>query len=423
MRMRTLGKGQTVVFILNHEIEAKIRACTSKQPEDAIELGDVVQWSISETLIETRRAMPLWAVQGARFLTQSQIWNDITAAGATNMSRWYADKFLEPEAQSLDDRYRPKQSVGVVNQMQQSSIARMKEIEDRCSRFEDLQFSASTLQEEQERELSPEIEQERQVERPERAAPANHQLHPDVTLFVSSGKVRSESIAYMPAFQALNDTTAAADFKVSQLDGNGHLLVSADFARTITKTNSAGYRSDSYQRAVQYVLATTVKAANFTYLMVISPYEAEGLLPNIQTSKSVALHLYKPRSNVSYRTFDRLDFYSIPTGVTTHHIPRSLLLQLDIFSGQLYLNSYEDYLEVCTLLGLAAHVPKDGEIVAADGFIIRDRDGVKPGTSPVKFLQALMSKIRRNGQGIGKTDMGNILEGKLLERSHFEGRV
>lgn len=423
MRMRKLGKGQTVVFILNQEIEAKIRARTSKQPHDPIELGDVVQWSIFETFIETRRAMPLWAVQGTRFLKQSQLWDDISAAGTANMSKSYSDKFLEPEAQSLDDRYRPKQSMGLVNQMQQSSIVRMKEIEDRCSQFENLQFNASALEEEQERELSPEIEQERQVERPARAQPANHQLHPDVTQFISSGKVRSKSIAYMPAFQALKDTTAAADFNISQLDGDAHLLVSADFARTIAKTNSTGYKSDSYQRAVQWVLANKHKATESPYLMIISPYEAERLLPNIQISKKVVLHLYKPRCNVGYRTFDRLDFYSIPTGATTHHIPRSLLLQLDIFAGQLYLNSHEDYLEVCALLGLAADVPKDGEIVAADGFIIKDMDGVKPGTSPVKFLQALMSKIRRNGQGIGKTDMGNILEGKLLERSHFEGRV
>ncbi len=58
----------------------------------------------------------------------------------------------------------------------------------------------------------------------------------------------------------------------------------------------------------------------------------------------------------------------------------------------------------------------------ADGFIVEDSNGRRPGTSPVKFLQALMSTIRRNGRAISKTDMGDILEGKLLDRSHFESR-
>ena len=423
MRMRKLGKGQTVVFCVNKEVACKIQTQTSKLPDSAIELADVLQWSISETYIDTRRAMPLWAVQGERYLNQKQKWDAIHAAGIANMSKSHAERFLEPEAQSLEDRYRPKHPQSIITQMEQSANPRMKEISARCSEFDHLQFNASTLQEEQERELSPEIEQERQIERPAQAQAAEHHLHPDVELFVSAGRIESPSSAYMPAFQALSDTTGAKSFQVSQLDGNERLLVTADFATTIVKPSSSSYASDAFQRSVQWIVVSRPRAAgSVPYLMIISPYEAQRLLPDIHKSPNVALHLYKPRCNIGYRTFDKLDFFSIPTLATTQHIPRCLLLQLDIFAGQLYINSYDDYLEVCAFLGLATDVPQEGQVVAADGFIIKDSNGVKPGLSPVKFLQALMSSIRRNGKGIDKTDMGNILAGKLLERSHFEDR-
>ena len=40
--------------------------------------------------------------------------------------------------------------------------------------------------------------------------------------------------------------------------------------------------------------------------------------------------------------------------------------------------------------------------------------------SPTKFFKVLMSKIRRNGDGISKTDMGLLLNGKLFQESYWE---
>ena len=410
------------MFCVNREIESKIRSRASKTPRARIELADILLWSIFETFTDTRRCMPLWAVQGERYLKQKQIWDDILADGVNKITSSHARKFLEPEAQTLEDRYRPKHSQTVMAEMERSTVPRMNEIRERCSQFDGLQYNASALQEEQERELSPEIEQERQVQRLAKARPSSHSLHADVVGFVQSGQLKSASTAYMPAFQAFRGTPASAGFPLYQLDGDKHLLATADFARTIESACSSTSASDSYQRSVQWILATHDRTTTTSpYLMVISPFEAEALMPQLRQSTKVSLHLYKARCNKEHPTFDKLDFFSIPANANTQHIPRSLLLRLDLFAGQLYLNTYEDYLEICAFLGLATDVPKDNEIIAADGFILRDGNGVKRGKSPVKFLQALMSNIRRNGQGIGKTDMGYILEGKLLERSHFEG--
>ncbi|KAM3420189.1 hypothetical protein BST61_g3480 [Cercospora zeina] len=61
----------------------------------------------------------------------------------------------------------------------------------------------------------------------------------------------------------------------------------------------------------------------------------------------------------------------------------------------------------------------------ATGFIIRDDQGRRGGQSgleksPVNFMKVLMSKIRKNGDSIVKTHMGQLLEGKLLQQSDFE---
>ena len=51
MRMRKLGKGQSVMICGPMEVERKILRCSGKSRCDTIEVADVLQWSISETCI------------------------------------------------------------------------------------------------------------------------------------------------------------------------------------------------------------------------------------------------------------------------------------------------------------------------------------------------------------------------------------
>ena len=422
MRMRKLGKGQAISFCVDEEIQTKIRECTSKLSNEALGVADVLHWAISETFADTRRSMPLWAVQGKRFLRQQELWDQSCVDGTTTISNDTAGKFLEDEAQSVHQRYRPH---ALPNSdfatPAESTGSRVIEITERMQEFDNLSTDSVTLQEEQERELSPEIEQEQQVEKPAPAQPLAHSLHPDLKSFVSSGVPVARSKAYIPAFMALLKTSGAAEFDVSQLTGDAHLLVTMDFARTVKLAGGTSF-SDAYQRAVQWVLTSrSSTTGTVTYIMVISPFEAEQLMPKLQSAKNVVLHLYKPRFNKGHRSFDRLDFITVPTRTAPLNVPRSLLIQLDLFAGQLYLSSYDDYLEACRFLGLATTKSKGKEIVAADGLILRTSDGQDvQRSSPVKFLEALMSKIRRHGQGIRKTHLGDMLEGKILERSDFE---
>ena len=61
MRLRKLGQGQTVVFCISKEIQAKIHDNMKSYTKRVdIRVADVLLWSISETHAETRRSMPLW---------------------------------------------------------------------------------------------------------------------------------------------------------------------------------------------------------------------------------------------------------------------------------------------------------------------------------------------------------------------------
>jgi hypothetical protein len=436
MRMRKLGKGQTVVFCISPEIQTKITECetTAANLASEITVDDVVSWSIAETIIEIRRSMPLWAVQGERFVRQQQLLQQVHHNGRTSLSASHAMKFQEDEAQSIDDRYRPH-ARGLQNQPLFANVSAtdptIQLISERCEEFDDLQFRSSTLQEEQERELSPEVEQERQIQRAAPASPLPHTMHKDVKMFADTGTFVADSDAYMPAFMTLQASSAAKCLPITQLVKDTKLYATADFAKTVEQLGGASYLSDGFQRSVQWLLTNRIKATNIVdRILIISPREANKLYTSMRHSPGATLHLYKPRSNSGYAPLDRLDFHTVSAHAMVPTVPRALAVQLDLFAGQLYISSYEDYLEICNFLGLSPvaltkAMSDSGWKLSADGFILSDDQGRVGGASglkqsPVNFFKVLMSKIRRNGDGIAKTHMGSLLEGKLFQSLDFD---
>jgi hypothetical protein len=73
MRIRKFGIGQSIVFCVPEEIKTKILTRTFKPGNTSIDVSDVLSWAISETCIDVRRSIPLWAAQGKRFEHQSTL--------------------------------------------------------------------------------------------------------------------------------------------------------------------------------------------------------------------------------------------------------------------------------------------------------------------------------------------------------------
>ncbi|KAK5107673.1 hypothetical protein LTR62_000908 [Meristemomyces frigidus] len=139
-------------------------------------------------------------------------------------------------------------------------------------------------------------------------------------------------------------------------------------------------------------------------MVIVSPFEANNLLARKQDIPNVAMHVYKPRISLSYPAFDDLDCLIFPARVIAPHIPTPLLVQLNLFAGQLYFTSYQTYLDTCEFLD----IPTEGAT-----------EGTGSSPSPVGFFKSLMGKVRRDGERIGKPHMGRLLNGGLLREEDF----
>ncbi|KAJ5762051.1 uncharacterized protein N7511_005433 [Penicillium nucicola] len=408
MRMRNFGNGQSVVFCIPSEIQFKIRALCGNEIQDEITVSDVLCWAVSETWIDLSRAIPLWAIQGKRFEYQLEQWNRARVSGPLEIPYKIARKFLEEEGQTIERRYRPGhiKLPDFLSSITDNENLRL--ISERCAEFGNLNLSSTALNEEQERELAPEIECQCQVERPRKALPRDHFLHQDLVTFVNTGYLKEDSNCWKPAFKSLKSTSASSFLDVSQFPSS--LLVTREFAKTIKTPKTANYVSDSFQRSVRWILTTSLSKSpgsqrEVRKMVIISPFEANCLL----------------EMNLSFPSLDQLDLYTVPEDFGAIIIPETLQIQLNLFAGQLYLNSYIEYQSVCQFLGLSSVGTSSELVVAADGFIMGGKEGQISTfhQSPLKFLKVLLSQIRKDSQSISKTHMGKILEGELLTPADF----
>ncbi len=97
------------------------------------------------------------------------------------------------------------------------------------------------------------------------------------------------------------------------------------------------------------------------------------------------------------------------------------MIQLNLFTGQLYLRSYREYVRLCRYPGLVYTENRGDEAVAQVGFVgRRDTHECEFDESPVAFLAEVYSKLRRDCVvGIEKTHMGKILAGEILTEKDF----
>ena len=423
MRMRKLGHGQSITFIVPEEIATKIRELTGKPVEDPITVDNVLCWSISETWQDLKRCMPLWAVQGQRFESHKHL---LSGASTTEDQ---AKAFLEDEAHSIETRYRPRDKddndpLQLASwDLSNDNIAK---IVSRCRDFEAMGFGLAALSEEQERELAPEIEEERQVERPPKMQAETHVLHPGLRQLAWYGQIARGSTGFEPAFKALRSTSAAKLFDLQQLPSfPTDLLVTEDFMRTVkipAGSSRATFISDSFQRPVQFILTTSSPndADTIQQVILISPFEANELQPIIRETKKITLHLFASRSNGGFQPLDQLMLYNVGRDFNHQSVSRSLTAQLNLFAGSLYFRSLAEYNDLCDFLGLLrTSKVRSGQKVYADGFIEPPAGKWGLRQSPVPFLRALVMKIRREGEGVEKTHLGKLLGGIRLQNADF----
>jgi hypothetical protein len=191
---------------------------------------------------------------------------------------------------------------------------------------------------------------------------------------------------------------------------------------------SADELLDWFLRPVHWVISC--KRGDRIESVVLSPYEAQELLPSVRQYKHVILHVYSPRLSVSVRTLEDLSFCAVPAVPESWSTP-AIVKQLNLFAGQLYIRTYEEYKSLYGFLGLCSQPPDDYIEVVYNGFITppnRFRSGIIIAPiypfmiSPVAFLRTLIA-LRRKGQSFTTSHFGRILNGELISRDHFQGEL
>lgn len=257
---------------------------------------------------------------------------------------------------------------------------------------------------------------------------ASHDIHSDLKDLVKTGVLLPSHTAFRPAFRSLESTSAARLIVLSKLPGE--LLVTKDFERTIEKpavSKDETYVTDSFLRSVQYIISvmSTTDPGVVQNLILISPHEANKLKSFIRGPHKVTMHTFMPRIHESYPPLDQLTLYNIGRDFDATSVPASLRVQLNLFSGSLYLDSYEEYIELCGFLGIAYSSDglRDDQQVFSDGFISPPAGKWGLRTSPIPFLRALLMRIRHKGDGLEKTHLGKIMNGVRLEEADFRKDV
>jgi hypothetical protein len=390
MRMRKLGHGHSVMFFAPPEVDRNIRAIAAKTDSTTqITTVDILCWAIHETWADIRQRAPYWAQQGMSHRSRYDTWsrfcnNDLTP-------EQLSDAWIRPELKSLANLYAPCESKSA-----QSDLSVLDPgIRQRCKDLGVLSLPNAQMEEEQEREVNREQEREREVELPPEAEPAEHFLHPDVVSFVKTGVIPPlhSGSAFLPVFTTLEKSSAATR---EAAVWSPLILATADFCKTIVPESTQG-TMDQYIRPVQWILSRTNDRDRV--LVLLSPFEASSLMPDIRVSECVHLHVYAPRTSERMKSSDDLGLYSIPPLPSNWTPPWALIDQLNVFAGQLYLRDYESYLRLCSFLGVPTKQPSNGTSIRWNLFNIPgsfEEMAITFSGSPLPSVMALLA-IRSRG--------------------------
>ncbi|KAG6334371.1 hypothetical protein ID866_4722 [Astraeus odoratus] len=410
MRMRKLGSGHSVMFFAPLDVDRSIRSTVSKKESDDICTADILQWTMLETCTEIQSKAPLWVQQGTEHASRYDTWSTFCEMGST-VER-LATVWRQQDARTLEELYAPARP------RELSSIS-IPAIRQRCLELGILSLPDSNMAEEQEREVVHEIERERQVERPPKATPAVHLFSRDVLDFVRTGRMAPMSVAMKPVFDSLNSVAMPHHDKHAW---TWRIFATSDFCRVVQGKEDAV----EYLRPVNWVLSAKCSGSDVV-LVLISPFEANRLMPAIRSSNFVSLHIYTPRTHEAMRPCDDLRLYTVPPLPPHCTMPPPLIDQLNLFAGQLYLHDYSTYIRVCRFLCIYTRdLDHEGKFeVQNDGFIEpahRPVNLMSSSTflqSPMPFLRWLIG-LRRRGMGFALTHMGKIVDGRLLREEDFE---
>lgn len=394
--MRKLGHGQSVMFCAPPDIDRRIREVEGLSPDVCPQVSHIIKWAILETLSEVQKYIPQWAQQGVDHAQRQEAYVAYSASSSVDALR---DAWRQRESKTLEELYG-------LNALPSSDTDhpafQVSLIRDRLLSFGITALSHAGFGEEQEREVSQELEQEREVERPAKVDPVKPSLHPDVKNFVLTGRINTRSHQFIPVVDLLSSSIRC----IIQQNWSTGLFVTRGFTQTIISSGLHLQTLLDFMCPTNWIVSGMGDINNPVFV-IFSPHEVNELLPVIQKSRHSMLHMFNPRVTECMRSFSELSFFTM-SGMRPRYEPRPSMetqSQLALISGQLYLDNVDMYREVERLLSIRR--------LNEDGFTYIECDSV--------ILDAFKELVgaRRKGMGYRETHVGKILHLRPLGDNDF----
>ncbi|KAM3474189.1 hypothetical protein MY8738_008005 [Beauveria namnaoensis] len=418
MRMRNLGNGQTLVFYVSFEVENSIRSLLRLSDEQPLTIDYIIQWSILQTQASITRQIPHWAKQGRRHGEQAEAWK----------SKSYAPQSTKAATQGgVQNVSNANSDAETSSKFEKRNPHLMDRLNSRCLQYGISKSSSGDIDETCEREVAPEVEDEKQISKPPNPVAMESFRNIALDKFIKTGEIDDELPGLEWAYQSLRRTTLRG--MLEKLKFPRTLRVTRDFAQAVDTDDP----TDAYQHHVAYVLHIKPVLARHggpPAIVIITQSDLETYWSAIEKSKMVDLHLYNAK--VTPGAAHRVGYiYPLNIACSYTH-PTTTRIALDLFAGQLYFGSYHEYIEVSSFLGLAYFDDAKDIEVDPDGFIPSHERHKIPAwhrhanqywdtfdVSPVPFLKRFLGVVRSHGAGIEHTHMGRILDGERLGSKEF----
>lgn len=397
MRLRQLGHGQSFFFVAPPEVHRDILKITGKSESDGLDGYDVINWALAQSCLNIERCEPLRIMQGLSYYHRQRAAQRFFAAERKEgriVESTAAEIFIEKEKQSLCDLYAPSlmkatDELSLLNISSQDTNFEVQNLLHRWKQIDPNAVDSAKVLEEHEREVAHEVEQETEIQRPPPAKPLREMVDARLKTYVQNGASQTLKL-FRTAHRAIVRKSSAGRLASHVVWPD--IRVSDGFYLIVEKPASGFY--DDYFRPVNWIL-TSKHALPITELLIISQYEANNLMSAIKhPSSAVLLHVYEPRVTRAMSSVDSRA--AAPLSSATQNwlrLSSSLRQQLHLFAGQLYINTYEEYLELWR--------------------------GHPTIMVSLTFLKAWIG-VRRRGQNFSQTHIGRIVSGWNLQPEDFE---
>ena len=427
MRMRKMGVGHSLSFFAPPEVHQSILELFQLPADPAVSTTSfhVLAWCMEQTCQALEFAQPLRIMQGLQWLRRRRLFKKYFPLNVSvqeclkdaEIVRKFWTRLEESEAQTLEQLYgaEVRTSSALTRLLDRSSSNKhMRYLVSEWDLLSHNLTREALLDEEQEREVAHEVETERQVQRPSTFEARIPSVSMEARSFVSCGTFESNAHS---AFLVYGGTSAAPLAKQLAVGPNVfNVHATSDFHYCVKIPSCA---SDDYLRPVRWVL----RSLSTNELLIISPHEANELLPKILSSKEIRLHVYEPRVVRTMQNFDKLDYFTLKARRTDLEPAASSLRSLCLFAGSLYSSSMADFEALCDFLGIVTPARKpDGDDIQidSDGFAgpearkaLNWPSGCPFTCSPLQFLKSILL-LRLRGQEIGHTHLGSLVNARAV---------